>query len=78
MRKIVEISLRTSPKSIRMHHTNVTDTPFECYGYVALIIRFSSTDSADDDSDDSGGIYIFGGGGLFAELSIYLISILYI
>ena len=35
-------------------------------------------DSADDDSDDSGGIYIFGGGGVFAELSIYLIFILYI
>jgi hypothetical protein len=35
-------------------------------------------DSADDDSDDSGGIYIFGGGGSFAELSIYLIFILYI
>jgi len=32
----------------------------------------------DDDSDDSGGIYIFGGGGLFAELSIYIIYILYI
>ena len=35
-------------------------------------------DSADDDSDDSVGIYIFGGGGVFAELSIYLIFILYI
>ena len=35
-------------------------------------------DSADDDSDDSGGIYIFGGGGVFAEISIYLIFILYI
>ena len=35
-------------------------------------------DSADDDSADSGGIYIFRGGGLFAELSIYLIFILYI
>ena len=32
----------------------------------------------DDDSDDSGGIYIFGGGVLFAELSIYIIFILYI
>ena len=32
----------------------------------------------DDDSDDSGWIYIFGGGVLFAELSIYIIFILYI
>lgn len=32
----------------------------------------------DDDSDDSGWIYIFGGGRLFAELSIYIIYIIYI
>ena len=35
-------------------------------------------DSDDDDSDDNGGIYIFGSGGLFKELSIYIIYILYI
>jgi len=35
-------------------------------------------DSDDDDSDDSGWIYIFGGGVLFVELSIYIIFILYI
>ena len=35
-------------------------------------------DTDDDDSDDNGGIYIFGSGGLFKELSIYIIYILYI
>jgi hypothetical protein len=35
-------------------------------------------DTDDDDSDDNGGIYIFGSGGLFKELSIYIIYIIYI